>query len=113
MATRYELRALHTSVEFHARSLAALERTRGLRDDAFLVSLRLQGVRMTLSWRRLARSSGWCMPRGTSACECSSRFRAAQCQICIDIDVSNAQYLGVMVVLLLKVAQHSGFKGPW
>jgi hypothetical protein len=35
-----------------------------------------------------------------------------ECQICIDNDVCNAQYLGVMVALLLKVAQHSGNKGP-
>src|ERR1044072_1314038 len=42
----------------------------------------------------------------------NSPFRARKLQIYIDNGNYNAQYLVVMAVLLLKVAQHSGIKGP-
>ena len=43
---------------------------------------------------------------------CTGSVRQAWTQICIDIGITIAQYLVLMIVLLLKVAQHSGIKGP-
>jgi len=48
--------------EFHARSLAALESARGLRDDAFLKNERAWGIGMT-HFLRMRVGSGFGMPR--------------------------------------------------